>query len=293
MKLFSYEYNKKILPGILIEDNFYDLSNSYESVKEIIENSATSLDNINLLIDKNDLKEIQGDIHFKSPICFPNKLMCVAGNYIDHIKEGGGDASKQKEFTQAPWLFLVPPTTVMIGHNEKVVLPKKHNSIDYEGELAFVIGKGGKDITQEDAHKHIFGYTIFNDVSERKPFMIEGIENPRQLSFWYKKSFDTFGPCGPTITTADEINNPQDLKISVKVNGELKQECNTKHMIFDVYKLVEFVSSFLTLEPGDIISTGTPAGVGMATGIFMQPNDTMEIDIDGLGTLTNQLVEMD
>lgn len=291
MKLFSYEKNQKVLPGVLINDKPFDLSTLFESIKGIIEKASTSLDEIKNAIETNSLSEIQDQIHFKPPVCFPNKLMCVAGNYIDHIKEGGGDASKQKEFTQAPWLFLVPPTTVMIGHEEKVILPKIHNSIDYEGELAFVIGKGGKNISLEDAHQHIFGYTIFNDVSERKPFMTEGIEKPRDLSFWYKKSFDTFGPCGPTITTADEIKDPQDLTISVKVNGEVKQQCNTKHMIFNVYKLVEFVSSFLTLEPGDIISTGTPAGVGMATGDFMQPNDMMEIDIDHLGTLTNQLVE--
>jgi 2-keto-4-pentenoate hydratase/2-oxohepta-3-ene-1,7-dioic acid hydratase in catechol pathway len=121
--------------------------------------------------------------------------------------------------------------------------------------------------------------------------MIEHVEEKRQLSFWYTKSFDTFGPNGPFITTADEIANPQDLTIRVNVNGEERQNCSTSQMIFSVYELVEFLTSFLTLEPGDIIATGTPAGVGSATGFFLKGGDTVQISIDGLGALENSVVQ--
>ena len=144
---------------------------------------------------------------------------------------------------------------------------------------------------KQDAAVYIVGYTIYNDVSERTPFMIDHVEEKRQLSFWYTKSFDTFGPNGPFITTSDEIADPQDLTIRVNVNGEERQNCSTNQMIFSVYELVEFLTSFLTLEPGDVIATGTPAGVGSATGFFLKGGDTVQISIDGLGTLENSVLQ--
>jgi 2-keto-4-pentenoate hydratase/2-oxohepta-3-ene-1,7-dioic acid hydratase in catechol pathway len=208
---------------------------------------------------------------------------------VAHIEEGGGKL--QPEHTQAPWLFCVPPTSVMIGHGEKIQLLPQAQKIDYEGELAVVIGRKAKSVAAKDAADYIVGYTIYNDVSERTPFMIEHVEEKQQLSFWYTKSFDTFGPNGPFITTSDEIADPQDLTIRVNVNGEERQNCSTNQMIFSVYELVEFLTSFLTLEPGDVIATGTPAGVGSATGFFLKGGDTVQISIDGLGTLGNSVVQ--
>lgn len=291
MKILNYQIGDKIIPGVFENNKIYNLSTLYPSTLAVIKDSPHSIAKIKTALNQQIL-EIGPKIDsakLKSPIIYPNKLMCVAGNYLEHIKEGGNDASKQPEFQQAPWLFIVPPSTVMIGHKEPVLLPPKYNKIDYEGELAVVIGKKGKYIKAENALEYIFGYTIFNDVSERKPYMIEHVEKPRDLSFWYKKSFDTFGPCGPYITTKDEIPDPQNLQISVSVNGIEKQSCHTSQMIFSVNQLIEFTSKFMTLEPGDIISTGTPAGVGMGSGQFMKEGDIMDITIEKLGVLTNQL----
>ena len=291
MKILNYQIDDTVYPGVFENGKIYNASSLYASTIDLIKDSPNCFVKIRTALKQKILAAgpaVELAI-FKTPIMYPNKLMCVAGNYIEHIKEGGNDAAKQPEFKQAPWLFLVPPSTVMVGHKEPVLLPPKFNCIDYEGELAVVIGKKGKYIKACDAPDYIFGYTIFNDVSERKPYMIEHVETPRQLSFWYKKSFDTFGPCGPYITTKDEIPDPQNLKISVSVNGVKKQDCHTSQMIFSVNQLIEFVSKFMTLEPGDIISTGTPAGVGMGTGEFMKEGDIMDITIENLGLLSNQL----
>lgn len=292
MKLLNFCVDNKIYPGVYFHDKIYNLNPLYNSILALLQDSENYQHKIITALKTHQLPlgPILESICFKAPILYPNKLLCVAGNYIEHIKEGGNDASKQPEFQQAPWLFIVPPSTTMIGHKENVLLPPKYNKIDYEGELAVVIGKKGKYIRAENAKDFIFGYTIFNDVSERKPYMIEHVEKPRDLSFWYKKSFDTFGPCGPFLTTKDEITDPQNLTIRAYINGVEKQNCHTSQMIFNIYQLIEFISKFMTLEPGDIISTGTPAGVGMGTGIFLKVGDIMQITIDKLGTLTNQLV---
>lgn len=291
MKILNYQIGEKIYPGVYDDGKIYNLSSIYPTTLDLIKDSPHCFAKIRSSLKQRvlDLGPAYDVAHFKSPIMYPNKLMCVAGNYIEHIKEGGNDAAKQPEFQQAPWLFIVPPSTVMVGHKEPVLLPPKYNKIDYEGELAVVIGKKGKYIKVADALDYVFGYTIFNDVSERKPYMTEHVEKPRDLSFWYKKSFDTFGPCGPYITTKDEIADPQNLKISVSVNGIEKQNGHTSQMIFNVKALIEFTSKFMTLEPGDIISTGTPAGVGMGSGEFMKEGDIMEITIEKLGVLVNQL----
>lgn len=291
MKILNYQIGEKVYPGVYENGQIYNLSTLYGSTLDVIKDSPNSLTKIRSALKQKvlGLGPTYETAVFKSPIVYPNKLMCVAGNYIEHIKEGGNDAAKQPEFQQAPWLFIVPPATVMIGHKEPVLLPPKYNKIDYEGELAVVIGKKGKYIKEADAPDYIFGYTIFNDVSERKPYMIEHVEKPRDLSFWYKKSFDTFGPCGPYITSKDEIPDPQNLQIRVSVNGIERQSCHTSEMIFSVNKLIEFTSKFMTLEPGDIISTGTPPGVGMGSGQFMKEGDVMDITIENLGLLTNRL----
>jgi 2,4-diketo-3-deoxy-L-fuconate hydrolase len=291
MKILNYQINEKVFPGVYEEGKIYNLSPLYATTLEAIKDSPNSFSKIRSALKQKVLEvgPAFDTAHFKSPVIYPNKLMCVAGNYIEHIKEGGNDAAKQPEFQQAPWLFIVPPSTVMVGHKEPVLLPPIYNKIDYEGELAVVIGKKGKYIKEAEALDFVYGYTIFNDVSERKPYMTEHVEKPRDLSFWYKKSFDTFGPCGPYITTKDEIPDPQNLKITVSVNGVEKQNCHTSQMIFSVKALIAFTSKFMTLEPGDIISTGTPAGVGMGSGAFMKEGDIMEITIDNLGVLKNQL----
>ncbi|HCK12558.1 TPA: hypothetical protein DHW51_00440 [Candidatus Poribacteria bacterium] len=291
MKLLSYLDNDEVKPGICDGETVYDISSVSASISNLLDTYGTDLQVIEKARAAGDLTEVGSvnSVLFKPPVYYPRKLLCVAGNYVAHIEEGGGKL--QLEHTQAPWLFCVPPTSVMIGHGEKIQLLPQAQKIDYEGELAVVIGRKAKSVAAKDAADYIVGYTIYNDVSERTPFMIEHVEEKRQLSFWYTKSFDTFGPNGPFITTSDEISDPQDLTIRVNVNGEERQNCSTNQMIFSVYELVEFLTSFLTLEPGDIIATGTPAGVGSATGFFLKGGDTVQISIDGLGTLGNSVVQ--
>ena len=291
MKLLSYLDNDEVKPGICDGETVYDISSVSASISNLLDTYGTDLQVIEKARAAGDLTEVGSvnSVLFKPPVYYPRKLLCVAGNYVAHIEEGGGKL--QLEHTQAPWLFCVPPTSVMIGHGEKIQLLPQAQKIDYEGELAVVIGRKAKSVAAKDAADYIVGYTIYNDVSERTPFMIEHVEEKRQLSFWYTKSFDTFGPNGPFITTSDEISDPQDLTIRVNVNGEERQNCSTNQMIFSVYELVEFLTSFLTLEPGDVIATGTPAGVGSATGFFLKGGDTVQISIDGLGTLGNSVVQ--
>lgn len=291
MKLLSYLDNDEVKPGICDGETVYDISSVSASISNLLDTYGTDLQVIEKAHAAGDLTEVGSvnSVLFKPPVYYPRKLLCVAGNYVAHIEEGGGKL--QLEHTQAPWLFCVPPTSVMIGHGEKIQLLPQAQKIDYEGELAVVIGRKAKSVAAKDAADYIVGYTIYNDVSERTPFMIEHVEEKRQLSFWYTKSFDTFGPNGPFITTSDEIADPQDLTIRVNVNGEERQNCSTNQMIFSVYELVEFLTSFLTLEPGDVIATGTPAGVGSATGFFLKGGDTVQISIDGLGTLGNSVVQ--
>ena len=291
MKLLSYLDNDEVKPGMCDSETVYDISSVSASISNLLDTYGTDLQVIEKARAAGDLTEVGSvnSVLFKPPVYYPRKLLCVAGNYVAHIEEGGGKL--QPEHTQAPWLFCVPPTSVMIGHGEKIQLLPQAQKIDYEGELAVVIGRKAKSVAAKDAADYIVGYTIYNDVSERTPFMIEHVEEKQQLSFWYTKSFDTFGPNGPFITTSDEISDPQDLTIRVNVNGEERQNCSTNQMIFSVYELVEFLTSFLTLEPGDIIATGTPAGVGSATGFFLKGGDTVQISIDGLGTLGNSVVQ--
>ena len=291
MKLLSYLDNDEVKPGVCDGETVYDISSVSASISNLLDTYGTDLQVIEKAHAAGDLTEVGSvnSVLFKPPVYYPRKLLCVAGNYVAHIEEGGGKL--QLEHTQAPWLFCVPPTSVMIGHGEKIQLLPQAQKIDYEGELAVVIGRKAKSVAAKDAADYIVGYTIYNDVSERTPFMIEHVEEKRQLSFWYTKSFDTFGPNGPFLTTSDEIADPQDLTIRVNVNGEERQNCSTNQMIFSVYELVEFLTSFLTLEPGDIIATGTPAGVGSATGFFLKGGDTVQISIDGLGTLGNSVVQ--
>ena len=201
-------------------------------------------------------------------------------NYRDHAEEG------KAKIPDEPIIFMKPRTAI-IGPEENIIRPGFVKQLDYEAELAVVLGKRGKHIPSSKAEEYIFGYTAFNDVSARDIQFKDGQ--------WTRgKSFDTFAPIGPCIATTDQIENPHDLKISARVNGEIRQSSSTKNMIFNVYEVVHQLSRVMTLEPGDIIATGTPAGVG----IFMKPKprllspgDLVEIEIEKIGVLRNRVVE--
>jgi 2-keto-4-pentenoate hydratase/2-oxohepta-3-ene-1,7-dioic acid hydratase in catechol pathway len=213
-----------------------------------------------------------------APIPRPPKLICVGLNYRDHAAETG------MSIPTVPTIFCKFPN-VVIGPDEPIVLPKVSERPDYEAELAFVIGRGGRHIPAASAMDHVFGYTIVNDVSARDYQMA--------TSQWLMgKTFDTFAPMGPWIVTADEIPDPHTLDISLDIAGEVLQKSNTRELIFKIPDLVEFISTVVTLEPGDVVITGTPAGVGFARKPprYLRPGDEVAIHVQGIGTLRNPCV---
>lgn len=210
-----------------------------------------------------------------APIPRPPKLICIGLNYHDHAAE------TKLEIPAVPTIFCKFPNTV-IGHGEKILLPNKDGRTDYEAEFAFVIGTGGRRISAPRAMNHVFGYTIMNDVSERRYQMA--------TSQWMiGKTFDTFAPMGPCLVTADEVPDPHALDISLEIAGEQLQHSNTRELIFKIPELIEFLSSVVTLEPGDVVSTGTPAGVGFARKPprFLKVGDEVIIRIERIGELRN------
>jgi 2-keto-4-pentenoate hydratase/2-oxohepta-3-ene-1,7-dioic acid hydratase in catechol pathway len=213
-----------------------------------------------------------------APIPRPHKIICIGLNYRDHAEESN------MPIPEVPTVFSKYSSSV-IGPLAAIVLPKISTKPDYEAEFAVVIGRGGRHIREDDWRDHVFGYTVINDVSARDFQMA--------TSQWMiGKTFDTFCPMGPGIVSADEIEDPHNLQISLTINGETLQDSNTRNLIFGVPKLIAYLSSVFTLEPGDIISTGTPAGVGFARKPprWLMPGDEVAVTVQGVGTLINPVV---
>jgi 2-keto-4-pentenoate hydratase/2-oxohepta-3-ene-1,7-dioic acid hydratase in catechol pathway len=226
------------------------------------------------------------------PIPRPNKLFLLAGNYNEHIREGGGAATERAE--TFPYVFMKPPTTTLTDPQKPVAIPSvSPNHIDWELELAVVIGRRGRHIPESQALGYVAGYTVINDISDRK-FRPNPQRKQRDKDSFFDwlhgKWHDSFCPCGPCIASADAIADPQKLAMKLWVSGALKQNATTAQQIFPVAAVIEFISHICTLEPGDIISTGTPAGVGNATGTYLKPGDTIEAWIEGIGNLVSPVV---
>lgn len=223
------------------------------------------------------------------PIPRPNKLLLLAGNYAAHIREGGGVAAERAE--TFPYVFMKPASTTLTDPGKPILVPKSSPAhVDWELELAVVIGRKGKHISEADAPKYIAGYTVINDISDRKYRPNPGRKEREKDSFFdwqHGKWHDSFCPCGPCITTADAIPDPQKLGMKLSVNGTVRQDASTAQQIFPVAAVIEFLSQSVTLEPGDIISTGTPAGVGHSTGTYLKHGDRVEAWIEHIGTLVN------
>ncbi|MGE5326549.1 MAG: fumarylacetoacetate hydrolase family protein [Deltaproteobacteria bacterium] len=216
--------------------------------------------------------------HFRAPIARPGKITCVGLNYADHAHEQGIEPPK------SPIFFLKSNNTIC-GPGDPIVLPPNSEQPDYEAEFAVVIGKGGKNISEEKAYEHVAGYMILDDVTARD--MQHGDKQ------WFRgKSCDTFAPTGPWITTADEIPDPHNLRISLTLNGQTMQDSNTSNLIFKVPYLISYLSKSLTWETGDLISTGTPPGVGVfrKPPVFIKAGDTISVTVERLGMLTNPVV---
>ncbi len=216
-------------------------------------------------------------VRLLAPIPAPvRNIFCLGRNYADHAAERGAAVPEH------PVYFTKPGATV-VGPGDDVVCHAVTRELDYEVELGVVIGSGGRDIARADALRHVFGYTVINDVTAR--------DLQRQHGQWFKgKSLDTFCPMGPVLVTADEIPDPQALSISLRVNGQVRQQSRTSKMIFPVAQCIEVLSQGLTLVPGDVVATGTPEGVGAATGNFLKPGDRVEAEVEGIGVLANTIV---
>ena len=231
-----------------------------------------------------------GKVKLKAPMPNPRKIFCLAGNYQDHIEEGGGKMAAQDKET--PRVFMKPPSSTVISPGDSILIPPIANGIDWEGELAVVIGRKAKGVKAKEALRYVAGYTIMNDVSERK-LRIKKRSEDRPQDKWFDwlngKWLDTFAPQGPWIVTVEDIPDPQVLDISTYINGERKQFNNTGQMLYKVAQVIQYISAIITLEPGDLISTGTVSGVGNTTGTYLKAGDKVEIEISQIGVLRNKV----
>ncbi len=214
------------------------------------------------------------------PIPDPRKIVCIGLNYRDHAAETGA------EIPSEPILFSKYPTT-LVGHEAEIKLPAESTQVDYEAELVIVIGRAGRRIPRERAMDHVAGYTVGHDVSARDWQL-----NKPGKQWMAGKTFDTFAPVGPVLVTPGEIKDPHNLGIRLRLNGQTMQDSNTSQLIFKTDELIAYLSTVFTLEPGDLIFTGTPPGVGMSRKppVWLKPGDVVEVEIDGLGTLRNSVV---
>ncbi len=274
MKLIRFGETGKEKPGIIIKDEHYDVSGFIKDYDEAFFANA-GLQHLEWMIGqhKEMLKKIPAGIRLGSPVARPSKIICIGLNYADHAKET--KAAPPSE----PVIFL-KATTAICGPYDDVTIPRNSMKTDWEVELAVVIMKKASYVDEAKAMDYVAGYCLHNDISERE-FQLE------RMGTWDKgKGCDTFAPLGPWLVTKDEIADVNNLNLWLKVNDKIMQNGTTSNLIFNIPFLVSYVSQFMTLLPGDIISTGTPAGVGLGQKpepFYLKPGDTMELGIDGLG----------
>ncbi len=302
MKLLTYQAaadEQKI--GILNNDTIIDLERfgqrtNVEYPKTMLEMIDAGLDEVSKINDAlrhasenliADCSIPKKEVTILAPIPKPRKNIIGIGlNYTEHVAESARTLDTSKELPQQPVIFSKPPTAVTGTNTEIILNPKLTQQLDWECELAVIIGKNGKYVKKEDALDYVFGYTVINDISAR---------DCRRSGQWIvSKGQDTFAPMGPVLVTKDEIENPHNLNLSLKLNGVEKQNSNTKFMLFNINDLIEDLSTVFTLEPGDIIATGTPAGVGAGRNPqeWMWDGDVVEATVEGIGTLTNTVKEL-
>ncbi len=276
MKLFRFGKVGDEKPGVIIDDVKYDVSQFIDDYNEEFFETG-GIEKLSKLLDevKSNLHEIPKGSRIASCIARPSKIVCIGLNFADHAKETGAEPPKE------PIIFF-KSTTALSGPNDEVIIPRNSVKTDWEVELAFVIGKKAQYVDESEAMDYVAGYCLHNDISERE-FQIERGGN------WSKgKGCDTFAPLGPFLVTKDEIEDVNNLDMWLNVNGKQFQKSNTTQLIFKIPTLVSYLSQFMTLLPGDVISTGTPHGVGLGfkPPIYLKEGDVMELGIEGLGTQT-------
>ncbi len=278
MKLVTFTHNQITRVGAVVDewivDSFGD-KNIPESMIEFLTLGATAIQMMQALINSGNFRIELKQVKLNSPVPKPEKYLGISLNYADHIAETGRD---QPQYPS----FFTKQSSCIIGDGDTIYQPKVSDKLDYEGELAFVIGKRCRHVPVDKANQVIAGFTIANDISVRdwqmhSPTMMIG------------KSFDTAGPLGPWIVTSDELNDPHNLTIKTWVDDELRQNASTNEMIFNCHEIIAYLSQAMTLNPGDIITTGTPSGVGvkMKPRGYLKPGQTVRVEIEGIGALTN------
>jgi 2-keto-4-pentenoate hydratase/2-oxohepta-3-ene-1,7-dioic acid hydratase in catechol pathway len=281
MKLIRFGENGKEKPGLLLDDGArMDVSSLGIDYNEEFF-GGDGVEKLRRWAEENasESPRVNSTARLGAAICRPSKIVCIGLNYKDHAAETKQAVPKE------PVIFL-KSTSALVGPNDPVMIPKGATKLDWEVELAFVIGKVARYVEQKDAISHVAGYVLHNDYSERA-FQIE------RGGQWVKgKSADTFAPLGPYLATRDEIPDPGHLGVWLKVNGAIRQKSNTDQLVFGVAELVSYVSQFMTLLPGDVISTGTPAGVamGMTSPVYLKAGDKVSLGIDGLGESQQKVV---
>lgn len=277
MKLVRYGAHGNEKPGLIDKDGVLrDLSEHVADIDPYVINREGRARLAAL--DPASLPVVEGTPRFGAPVAPVSKIICVGMNYARHAAETGQPVPEQ------PVLFM-KATTAIMGPNDDVVIPRGSTRTDWEVELGVVIGETARDVSIDDALAHVAGYIVINDLSEREFQLEHGGQ-------WVKgKSCDTFGPLGPWLVTTDEVTDPQNLHLWLEVNGHRYQDSHTSDMVFGVAKLVSYISRYMTLLPGDVISTGTPAGVGLGLKppTYLRPGDVIELGIDGLGRQRQQV----
>ena len=281
MKLVTFIHNGLARVGAVSNNGVVDSQDDTEIPSTMISFLAAgdkAMQRMQRLVDIAPPKFSLSEVTLAAPVPRPGKYLAIALNYADHIAETGKDEPDYPS-------FFSKQSTCVIGHNDAIHMPKVSSKLDYEGELAFVIGKRCRHVPVDKAHQVIAGFTIANDVSVRD-------FQARSPTMMIGKSFDTAGPLGPWLVTSDEIADPHNLNLQTWVESELRQNSNTRHMIFNCYEMVAYLSQAMTLEPGDVISTGTPSGVGvkMQPRGYLKVGQTVRIEIEGIGTLSNTVI---
>jgi 2,4-didehydro-3-deoxy-L-rhamnonate hydrolase len=274
MKLVRFGPFEKEKPGIVIDGNIYDLSGVVHDIDEDFF-ATGGLQKVAAVLDGGvaSLPAVAGDVRLGCPVKRPSKIVCIGLNYADHARETGATLPAE------PVVFM-KATTAIVGPNDDITIPRDSVKTDWEVELAVVIGKRASYVDEAEAMDYVAGYCLHNDVSERE-FQLE------RGGTWDKgKGCDTFAPLGPWLVTKDEIENVDNLRLWLTLNGQKMQDGNTSNLVFRIPYLVSYLSRFMTLLPGDIISTGTPAGVGLGFNppVYLKHGDVVALGIDGLGT---------
>jgi 2-keto-4-pentenoate hydratase/2-oxohepta-3-ene-1,7-dioic acid hydratase in catechol pathway len=282
MKLVTFTHNNETRVGAAVDQAVVDSRGDSAMPKTMIEflaSGAAGLAAMQQLIASGKHRIPLSEVRLEAPVPRPGKYLAISLNYADHIEETGFEKPEYPT-------FFTKQSSCVIAPNDAIYRPKVSDKLDYEGELALVIGKRCRHVPVDKAHQVIAGFTIANDVSVRD-WQI------RSPTWTLGKSFDTAGPLGPWIVTSDEIDDPHNLNLKTWIDDDLRQDSNTRHMIFNCYEMVAYLSQAMTLEPGDVIATGTPSGVGvkMKPRGYMKPGQVARIEIEDIGTLINPVIE--